>query len=303
MSNPGIRYERLLFWAAPITLSACAVFITTLGYNTYEDRVAANCFDAAAKVLDDNTKLLSDQWINVQREMKDPNRKTGFNAARSNYKSLVTTKLVYGVDAACWNTIDAKSLVTQADPTIFSADLRVLAADLRRQPVRMYGIDIPDVATLGIAGTKIQISMANFIQALQVALAPAMLLWLGSLYHTRFREIVAFKKHHNILAVHPHVINVFPVGHYPDLKRRNWLLFQAPKLWAGYYFFIRISLLLCFIAPSVGFYVGSLLYQPIFGYWIPNFIFSFSVGTYSLGVLLMELTAGVKHFEGEGALR
>ncbi|WP_122665925.1 hypothetical protein [Pseudomonas viridiflava] len=300
MSNPGIRYERLLFWAAPVTLASCAVFISTVGYNTYEDRVAANCFDAAANVIKEDLKYFSKQWSDVKIEQAK-NTRRGLLAI--DYSSAVAKKLIYGTESSCWRKIDTGKYDLERDPDLMIEDLRSLAADLRKQPVRMYGIEIPDVAVIGLAGTRIQIAMANFIQALQIALAPIMLLWLGSLYHTRFREITAFKSHDNILAVHPHVINVFPVGYYPDLRKKNWLRSKAPFFLSVYFFSIRSSLVLCFIAPSAGFYVASLFYQPIFGYWVPNFFAGIGVSIYALGVLIIEAFVGQKHFNGEGALR
>ncbi|WP_219268014.1 hypothetical protein [Pseudomonas sp. Xaverov 259] len=300
MSNPGIRYERLLFWAAPITLAACAVFVSTVGYNTYEDRVAANCFDSSADVIKANLKELSEQWNEVRLEQI---RIKSRGLLSINYKTAVAKKLIFGTETGCWRKIDITEYSYDRDPVLVIKDMQSLASDLRKQPIKMYGIEIPDVAVIGLAGTKIQIAMANFIQALQIALAPIMLLWLGSLYHTRFREITAFKTHDNILNVHPHVINVFPVGYYPDLRKKNWLKSRMPYLWGAYFFSIRSSLVLCFIAPAAGFYVASLFYQPIFGYWILNVFAGLGVSAYAFGVVIIETLVGEKHFKGEGALR
>ncbi|QDH64172.1 hypothetical protein [Pseudomonas azotoformans] len=300
MSNPGIRYERLLFWAAPITLAACAVFVSTVGYNTYEDRVAANCFDSSADVIKANLKEFSEQWNGVRLEQE----KIKYRGRLSiNYDKDVTRKLIYGTEFNCWQRLKINEYSFDRDPELLIKDMQSLAADLRKQPIKMYGIEIPDVAVIGLAGTKIQIAMANFIQALQVALAPMMLLWLGSLYHTRFREITAFKTHDNILGVHPHVINVFPVGYYPDLRKKSWFKSRVPYLWGAYFFSIRSSLVLCFIAPATVFYVASLFYQPIFGYWALNVFAGLGVSVYAFGVVIIEALVGEKHFKGEGALR
>ncbi|WP_110950412.1 hypothetical protein [Pseudomonas bohemica] len=300
MSNPGIRYERLLFWAAPITLAACAVFVSMAGYNTYEDKIAANCFDAAADVIKDSSRVLSDEWNDVKL---DQIKNKGRGILKFDYRAAVAKKLIYGIENSCWKRIDTGGYNLERDPSILIEDFRSVAADHRKQPIKMYGVEIPDFAVISLAGTKIQIAMANFIQALQVALAPIMLLWLGSLYHTRFREITAFKSHENILAVHPHVINVFPVGYYPDLRKKSWFGSRAPYFWSIYCFLIRTFLVLCFIAPATGFYVGSLFYQPIFGYWTANFFAGLGVTVYAFGVLLSEAFVGLKHFKGEGPLR
>lgn len=303
LSTPGVRYERLLFWAAPITLAAFAVFIFTVGYNTYSDRVKANCYDAAAKIVNDDIEEFSKVWAEIKssgRTDKEVAIKSGDEVI---YWSRLRTELIIGLNFRCWQAISGEDRFFERDPNITVRELKRLADELRKQPVKMYGIEMPDVASIGLGGTKIQIAMSNFVQALQVALAPVMLLWLGSLYHTRYREILAFRTHADILSVHPHVINVFPVGYYPTLKKRNWLKSHAPVLWAVWSFLVRVSLLLCFIVPAVAFYIGSLFFQPVFGYWLLNLFAGFLVGIYAFGVLLIEAGAGTKHFEGEVALR
>lgn len=297
LSSPGLRYERLLFWAAPITLAACAVLIITLGYNTYEDRRNANCYEQAALLIQGDKGLL-ESWSKAQAESKQEKSKAPYIM----FGGEVAKKLIYGVNNSCWSLID-KWDDLQRSPDSLISDLKGMAAELRKKPIKLYGVEIPDVATIGLAGTKIQIAMSSLVQALQIALAPVMLLWLGSLYHTRQREITGIKHADNILSIHPHVINVFPVGFYPEMRRRNWFRSKAPVMWAASFAVIRISLVAIFIFPSSAFYISSLFYQPVLGYWLLNWFAGFWVAVYLFGTLFIEVDVGVKHFSGANPLR
>ncbi|WP_447733565.1 hypothetical protein [Pseudomonas shirazensis] len=293
-----MRYERLLFWAAPITLAACAVLIITLGHNTYEDRRVANCYDQAAVVIESDAQLVG-AWSIAQLESKRDRSKVPIIM----YGGDVAKKLIYGLNSTCWNGLVEQRDSLEQSPISLVGEFKKNAEDLRKKPIKLYGVEIPDVATVGLAGTKIQIAMSSFVQAFQIALAPIMLLWLGSLYHTRQREITSIKMSESILSVHPHVINVFPVGYYPELRRKNWFRAKAPFAWSFIFALIRMSLVAIFILPSSALYVGSLFYQPMFGYWLLNCFAGAWVFLYALGALMIEVDVGVKHFPGANALR
>lgn len=300
MSTPGVRYERLLFLAAPITLATCAVFISALGYNTQEDRVTAKCYEFSANVLKDEKKALDDEWLNV---IVDRKKNPKYTTEDIRYSTKVANKLIFAGNLDCWTILKNKEVNFRQEPERVIQELTSTAQTLRKKPVQMYGIEIPDVVILGIAGTKIQIAMATFIQSLQIALAPVMLLWLGSLYHTRIRELLTYKTETSILKVHPHVINIFPVGHYPDLRKKSFWKSKAPVLWAAFSFLLRASLLAIFIAPSVALYLGSLFFQPIFNQWSFNILAGIWIAIYTFGILIVETLSADKHFQGPNPLR
>lgn len=274
------------------------MLIITLGHNTYEDRRVANCYDQAVVVIEGDAKL-TEAWSGAQSESKRDRSKIPIIT----YGGEVAKKLIYGLNHTCWAELIEKRDSLEKSPISLVEELKKSAADLRKKPIKLYGVEIPDVATVGLAGTKIQIAMSSFVQALQIALAPIMLLWLGSLYHTRQREITSIKSSESILSVHPHVINVFPVGFYPELRRKNWFKSKAPFVWSFMFALIRMSLVAIFILPSSALYVGSLFYQPMFGYWLLNWFAGAWVFLYTLGALMIEIDVGVKHFPGANALR
>lgn len=299
MSSPGVRFERLLFWAAPITLAAIAVFITTLGYNTQEDRVLAKCLESASYLIEGNEEKLSRAW-----RLYGPHKNNKSSSDIYIYEKDVKLTLITREQVSCFEyTIHNKDLDLGKPPAELTQNFRSKAKSLNAKPIVMYGIEIPERATLSLAGTKIQISMVTFIQALQISLAPVLLLWLGSLYHTRLREIILCNEHDNLVSVHPHVINVYPVGHYPALRKRNFWKKHTPKLIGAFYLFLRLCLLGIFVIPPVALYIGSLTYHPIFGYWILNVIIGISLATYSVSCFALETQVMNKYFLGPTALR
>jgi hypothetical protein len=295
MSTIGLRYERLLFWAAPITLAACAVFIANLGYNTQQERLDATCYDKAANAIKDHEQDFSNRWRQVEKDRK----REGDRSVESTYYNRdISVMLIYAIHSECWQLINDQKIELIQNPSKLIELFTNNSETLKKKPIRMYGIEIPDTATVSVLGTSIKIAIGTFIQALQVALAPVLLLWLGSLYHTRLREALSLKKIDSILSVYPHVINVFPTGTYPALRKKNFWLYHAPTINATFHYLVRLSLLLVFIAPSVILYISSLTFQPIFTDWSINLFIGFWISIYSLGILLMELSFGKKHFQG-----
>jgi hypothetical protein len=274
------------------------MLITVVGYNTYEDRKAANCYDGAIKFLEEDPELII-SWVTAEKKSKEEKNRIPF----IDFSSVVAHKLIYGLHHGCWGVVNNPEGIFESDPISVAAKFKVRSEELKKKPVKVYGVEIPDVATVGLGGTKVQIAMATFVQALQFVLAPVMLLWLGSLYHTRIRELLTYRRTDDILRVHPHVINVFPVGHYPDLRKKNWIRSKAPVMWSVATALIRIALISVFTVPAAGGFITSLFYQPIFGMWFLNLVTGFLVFSYTCGVLIVETVVGVKHFNGENPLR
>lgn len=300
MASPGIRYERLLFWAAPITLVACAVFIATFAYNNQEEIFAANCYDSASAVIELNKPELEAKWLGIFEDKKLVKKNIGM---ASDYNLRISHLFIYGSPFKCWKFIDGSGVARDQKPNDISSQYKALSSELRKKPVVLYGISIPDKATIGLGGTKLDIPMAVFVQALQLALAPVMLLWLGSLYHTRLRESIKINRTDDIVELHPHVINIYPIGYYPDLRKKSWWKARAPFFWGIFFFSVRVLLLGIFVLPSILLYLASLFYQPVFGYWVINFFSGFFVFLYGLGIFFMETVSAGKVFKGSSPLR
>ncbi|MDC6295630.1 hypothetical protein ACQZ32_25120 [Ralstonia pseudosolanacearum] len=149
-------------------------------------------------------------------------------------------------------------------PEEFASKLRADANNIREQsskrPVRSYGIELPEKATISLFGTKLMISIYTLTQVMQIVLFPILILWLGSLFNTRYRETILIGVAAKISDLYPHVINVYMNATLPPLRKKSW---------AGYYFktlipyfpaLVRIFLLSIFIMPPTIFYCASLFY-------------------------------------------
>ncbi|WP_455805158.1 hypothetical protein [Pseudomonas fluorescens] len=295
MSSIGLRYERLLFWAAPITLAAFAVFIATLGYNRQQDRSDAACYESAARTILEKIDVFDSKWRDIKLS---ENQTALLSQELISYERDIALALIYKIPTECWSIIKTQRDDLSQSPKKIVESFSVKSEAFRKNPITLYGIEIPETANISILGTSIKIAMATFIQALQVSLAPVMLLWLGSLYHTRLREAISLGKTDNILSVYPHVINVFPTIEYRPLRKPNFWKFHAPTFMAIFHFLIRASLLLVFAGPSIALYMYSLIYQPILNSWALNIFIGFWVGVYGFGLIFVEVAFGKKHFPG-----
>ena len=99
-------------------------------------------------------------------------------------------------------------------------------------------------------GTEIVLELVTLARALQIALGPILILWLGSLYNTRHRESLYIGKSTDIRQVFPHLINVYPVGVIlPELRRRSWIGYYRPAGLAVLFWTVRAALVSLFIGP------------------------------------------------------
>jgi MFS family permease len=127
----------------------------------------------------------------------------------------------------------------------------------------MYGVEMPEKATMSIFGTPLTMELLTLTRALQVALAPALLLWLGSLYNTRQRETLYVREMRDVRQLFPHIVNVYPVGEFAPMRRKSW----ATYYWNvfiifGLYPILRMVLVALFVGPPVIFYLLSIYHMP-----------------------------------------
>lgn len=95
----------------------------------------------------------------------------------------------------------------------------------------------------------------TLIWLLQLAIAPIMVLWLGSLYQTRYRESLLIESAKTVSEIFPHVINAYPSIHpitqYPLSRKRFRILQYFPHINSFLYTWWRVFLVAVFVAPSV----------------------------------------------------
>lgn len=257
ISKLGLRYERLLFLAAPLSLVTLLVLLVAVATENQQDYFESNCYIEAASVIENNLPALNEAW---QRQVSRMSTKQSKNV---DYELDVKRSWIFGLHAGsrCYYFMDARpdaDLYSSPDELI--SKLKKLSRPSVAKPVNFAGVEIPERASIGIFGTTIKIELMVMTQALQIALAPLMVLWLGSLYNTRYRESLFIGSARSVTDVFPHLINAYPVGRFSEIRKKSWLRYHWPNALALAYSFVRIFLLSVFIGPPVAFYISSLYF-------------------------------------------
>lgn len=285
MSNSalGKRYERLLFFTAPITFASLLLLFVAIANNTQSERKIARCYNLAANSIQANYKNLESEWDEVK-----PVTKSEYWG--SSYKLAIQTIIIYShLGTDCYQVIDkAIPLRYRAHPKEIIASFRkdsVVAADT---PFSYAGIEIPDQTKVSLFGIGAKISIMTFAQMLQIILGPLLILWLGSLYNTRYRETYLIGKSQRISEIYPHLINVYPVGYLPEPKRPTLWKQYLPTLITFTYSCMRFFLLSVFILPPVLSYIISLFLLDTGEYRIIFAIIGFIVFLFTLTTLTAE---------------
>ncbi|OOG52132.1 hypothetical protein B0E49_13290 [Polaromonas sp. C04] len=147
-----------------------------------------------------------------------------------------------------------------APPTEIVARLQSEANELTKGPLEFYGIEIPEKITIGVLGTNVKIGLEQLTALLLMILGPLLVLWLGSIYQTRYRETRLTYSAKNIWQVFPHSVNMYPVGVFPELRKTNWAAYHSPKLVAATFFLLRCGFVFICVAPPISAYLLSLYY-------------------------------------------
>lgn len=247
----GKRYERLLFITAPISLAAMIVCFVAIASSTQKELVEARCYTEAFQVFTNKAAELKVYW--KKQETKD-------QFWYIDYKLKLQTDWIDGshIDS-CYQFIDDDiDRIYKMSPDDMLNSWKALAQKLLQTPLSVYGISLAEDATIDLYATKITISLTTLTRALQVVLLPILLLWLGSLYSTRYRESLTISQAQSLSEVFPHIINMYPAFDQPSPRKRNLLAPYAKPIACFVYALVRICLLAIFILPPVTIYLYSL---------------------------------------------
>lgn len=257
----GRRYERLLFFSGPLTLVAIFVLLIAFTSTTQNERVIAKCLDLAVSTLKTNDALLTSTWVEYQAEKN----KSKYYVNAYKYE-LSKVWIPISIHSGCYSDID-KFLEQGADtnPRDLATSLSKKAVDLKNTPLQFYGIEIPDKADIGVFSTRIKIKFDSLAIALQISLAPILVIWLGSLYSTRFRESLLIGKASHIYFMFPHLVNLYPAIDIPSLRKRSLIAYWFPPamIICIIYTLIRLLLISFIVGPVVVCYLLSLYLLPI----------------------------------------
>jgi hypothetical protein len=286
----GKRYERLLLFTAPLTLAAIMVWLIALGSTRAASYHEGRCYGAAAKVLNPKLDTLKKAWLHAQPKKKS-------QSISYSYRDKMTDLLIdsAALDHECKILlIQTKTQLKDEDPDKVIAALEHKYNELTENPLEMYGVKIPTKPTVDLLGNKLQVELSTSVLVLQIVLLPALLMWLASLYHTRYREAYLIGKSTHIVDVYPHVINVLPTGQLPRTFNRKAMTKESDiRFLCGLYTFIRICLLSAFILPAIVAYVASLYLTATLATGPFAFVAGLVVCVFTLSALLLELKAEI----------
>lgn len=283
----GRRYERLLFFSGPLTLVAIFVLLITFTSTTQNERVLARCLDVAVDTLKTNDAMLTSKWAEYQAEKK----KSKYYV--NQYKFELTKAWISpSIYSGCYKEVD-QFLEQGADtpPSDLAMSLAKRAGELKNTPLQFHGIEIPEKAEISIFSTNIKINFDSLAIALQISLAPVLIIWLGSLYSTRYRESLLIGKASHISFMFPHLINLYPAIDIPSLHKRSRIAYWLPpaRIICIIYSLIRLCLISFIVGPAVACYLVSLFLLPINGVLWVSFISGALVVIFFLSVLMAEI--------------
>ena len=284
LSNLGRRYERLLFFAAPLALASILTLFVVFASNTQIERSTARCYESAASLIETKKDEADEAW-NLYAKSKTS------TAAKIDYvfklrKILIDTRL----GSSCWAIVIEEVELRALDGIeALMTSLRTDSKRLFATPVRYPGVELPEKATVSLLGTAATIDLQLFVSMLQVVLAPLLLLWLGSLYNTRYRESLLIGRAKLVTEVFPHLINVYPAVRYPEPRRRSYFKPYLSHLFAVMYTLTRVALLLMFVGPIVAAYIASVVLADAGSYTSLLYVLAGVVGVFTLALILCEL--------------
>lgn len=119
---------------------------------------------------------------------------------------------------------------------------------------------MPEKAKIELFGVVIMINILTLAQVLQLTLAPILILWLGSLFNTRYRETILIEGASSISELHPHCINIYLNAKIPELRKRSKFGYYLRLVYPYIPTIFRILLLSIFVVPPTALYCASLFY-------------------------------------------
>lgn len=160
----------------------------------------------------------------------------------------------------------------------------------------MYGIELPESATVSVLGAPIKVELPALARIMQVVLGPVLLLWLGCLYNTRHRETLYIARMTDVRQLYPHLVNVYPtswrdVGEGRLPRKKSWLKYGWERYGISAYFVLmRLTLVSAFVGPPTAFYAISLFRLTLVTNQYAGLIagIGFLVAVFGFGIALCE---------------
>lgn len=252
----GLRYERLLILSAPISFACMLLAFISVASEAVTDRKIADCYDNASLIVERNMDDLKSKW--------NQRAKIGKIEFANEYVHALAKHMIYGLNSSCDYKIGTQDTNRSISPDLFADKLKQEANRLRQEsankPVRSYGIEMPEKAKIVFFGIGITINILTLAQVLQFLLAPILILWLGSLFNTRYRETLLIESAKLISELHPHCINIYLNARLPDLRKKSKAAYYLKIAIPYIPTIFRILLLSIFVVPPTVLYCASLFF-------------------------------------------
>lgn len=254
----GRRIERLLMLAGPLAFF-CLIFLLISYSNTIqiENQIARRLRFAADAIFENIADLENKYKLTKsgQKNIQDIN-KTIYSLSLKGIALQIdgpTQSLKHLGGYVAYSETISPMLKSFGDqpPRQFANSLAEEAEKLQKIKGQAFGIELPEKAKINVFGTEIGLTTSTYLTLLQVSLSPILILWLGSIYVTRFRETVLIKDVKRISDMYPHMINLYPIGKIPEMRKRNWFKYHQRHLIFFTYFLARLAFLLIFIGPPI----------------------------------------------------
>lgn len=263
----GKRFEKLLFLSIPITLAAFFVLLVSSSSNLKIENSPLNCFQDFAVALTKNAAEIDESW-----KFSQPITQSKYWGGDYKYeltKALISIKNY----SFCYDLLN--SVLQQQfkrSPKDFLEMISKKIEELQKSPHNFAGFEIPKIIKLNFFSAEFKINVSDFTKIIQILLAPIFLLWLGSLYNTRYREIIEIEKIENLSKVFPHALNLFHVSYFKINRSKYKTLLYFPNFVFFVYATTRVIFLALFVLPSVFSYLYS--FELSFGAAYAYFLFA-----------------------------
>lgn len=285
----GKRYERLMMSSAPLAIAAAFLLFTSVASKDKNNSNLATCYELASSAVALKKSELQKEWDTYEEYSKRiPNFPNVYTLTlRLSWANRIDAETFARCEAVTTEIEKSGNLAPDVLEQRWAAESRKLA----NAPVVAHGISIESETQVTIVGTKVKVQITSLVTALQFALGPLLVLWLGSLYQTRFRESIYNSRARSLVEVYPHLINVYPLFSEISLRKRVKLfLFMRPKSLAAILFTgIRIFYVAVILSPTVALYIWSLFLIPVHSQTFAHFILGGLVALFALGVMVVEL--------------
>ncbi|WP_234196319.1 hypothetical protein [Pseudacidovorax sp. NFM-22] len=231
----GLRIERLLYFGF-VLLLICALEVYFTAAAAYFNATETRALDSLIEIFEkdrDQLKGLYDESRKPYRPSTDrenkvaemraslglPAKKGGPPGDGPTYKSKVESLLNSSPGAWQIQGQIGSSLDLEKNPDQILDALKNLKNLSNRERGTVLGIETPRLLTLQYGSADFRISAQFLAGGLLVALYPLSLVWLGSFYITRQRELLGIRATRDLKDVFPHILNILAVD-FSGLRRR-----------------------------------------------------------------------------------